>query len=167
MRNKANFRKSQMNVTNLLTTNYEQLTMNYVQKNKPNSKPIKANSKPIKANIMPKQSQFKPKQTQFQRQKMLLRMTINNRRKSLGYFADEIEAPNAYDRLTKKYHGQYPGFICELFSRLDFDNMLDFSQIWESFGDRILRRTAKCGPTAMATGWITINRYTKTFFWRI
>ncbi len=29
---------------------------------------------------------------------MLLRLTINPRRKSLGYYADEIEAPNAYDR---------------------------------------------------------------------
>ena len=28
---------------------------------------------------------------------MLLRSKINNRRKSLGYYADEIEAPNAYD----------------------------------------------------------------------
>jgi hypothetical protein len=29
---------------------------------------------------------------------MLLRMMINTRRKSLGYYADEIEAPNACDR---------------------------------------------------------------------
>ena len=57
---------------------------------------------------------------------MLLCMTINTRRNPLGYYADEIEAPNDYDRLTKKYHGQYPVFICELFSRLDFDNMVEF-----------------------------------------
>ena len=38
---------------------------------------------------------------------MLLRLTINTRRKSPGYYADEIEAPNAYDRLTKKYRGEY------------------------------------------------------------
>jgi len=49
--NKANFRKSQMNVTNLLTTNYEQLTMNYVQKNKPNTNPIKANLPDDQMNI--------------------------------------------------------------------------------------------------------------------
>jgi len=29
---------------------------------------------------------------------MLPRMTINTRRVSFGYYADEIEAPNAYDR---------------------------------------------------------------------
>ena len=29
---------------------------------------------------------------------MLLRITINPRRVSLCYYADEIEAPNAYDR---------------------------------------------------------------------
>jgi len=29
---------------------------------------------------------------------MLLRMKINTRLKSLGYYTDEIEAPNAYDR---------------------------------------------------------------------
>jgi hypothetical protein len=42
----------------------------------------------------------KPKQTQFQRQKMLLRMTINGRRNSFGYYTDEIEAAKAYDRLS-------------------------------------------------------------------
>jgi len=29
---------------------------------------------------------------------MLLRLTINGRRKSFGYYADEIEAAKAYDR---------------------------------------------------------------------
>ncbi|HUS74081.1 MAG TPA: hypothetical protein VMY06_13560 [Sedimentisphaerales bacterium] len=29
---------------------------------------------------------------------MLLRLTTNGRRESFGYYADEIEAPNAYDR---------------------------------------------------------------------
>jgi len=53
MQNKANFPKSQMNVTNLLTTNYEQLTMNYVQKNKANTKPNKANTKPIQTQSNP------------------------------------------------------------------------------------------------------------------
>ena len=43
MRNKPNFRKTQMNLTSFLTTNYEQRTMNYEVKNKPNSNPIKPN----------------------------------------------------------------------------------------------------------------------------
>jgi len=90
---------------------------------------------------------------------MLLRMKINARRKSLAHYTGQIEAPNTCDRLTKKYHGQYPVFICELFPRLHFDNMLDFSQIWESFGNRILRRTAKCGPTATAGGRLITGKY--------
>jgi len=36
MQNKANFLDAQMNVSTVLTMNYEQLTMNYVQKNKAN-----------------------------------------------------------------------------------------------------------------------------------
>jgi hypothetical protein len=68
MQNKANFRKSQMNVNKVLTKDYEQMDTWSIGKTKPikaNSKPIKANSKPIKANIMPKQSQYEPKQTQL------------------------------------------------------------------------------------------------------
>jgi hypothetical protein len=49
----------------------------------------------------------KPNQSQFQRQKMLLRLTINGRRKSFGYYADEIEAAKEYDRVAKKYRGEY------------------------------------------------------------
>jgi hypothetical protein len=64
MQNKANFRKSQMNVNKVLTKDYAKMDTWWGGKNKANSKPIKANSKPIKAN----QSQFKansnPKQTQ-------------------------------------------------------------------------------------------------------
>jgi len=59
LQNEPNFPDALMNVTNLLTTNYEQLTMNYVQKNKPNTNPIKPNTKPIKAYKMPKQTQNK------------------------------------------------------------------------------------------------------------
>jgi hypothetical protein len=62
MQNKANFQKSQINVSDCITRDYEQMDTWSRRKNKPNSKPIqtqyKANSKPI-------QSQFKPKQTQF------------------------------------------------------------------------------------------------------
>ena len=38
---------------------------------------------------------------------MLLRLTINGRRESFGYYADEIEAAKAYDRSARKYHGQF------------------------------------------------------------
>jgi len=57
MQNKANFRKSQMNVNAFITMNYEQSTMNYEIKNKPNSKPIQSQFKP---NTKPIQSQYKP-----------------------------------------------------------------------------------------------------------
>jgi len=43
MQNKANFRKSQMNVNKVLTKDYENKTLGEHGKNKPNSKPIKAN----------------------------------------------------------------------------------------------------------------------------
>ena len=68
MQNKANFRKSQMNVTKVITTDYEKRTLSEPGKNKANSNPIKANTNPIKANIMPKQIQNEPKQSQFQTQ---------------------------------------------------------------------------------------------------
>jgi hypothetical protein len=67
MQNKANFRKVKLNVTTVLTKDYDKMDTWSIGKNKPNSNPIqtqsnpiKANSKPIKANIMPKQSQSKP-----------------------------------------------------------------------------------------------------------
>ena len=73
--NKPNFRKSQMNVNNVLTKDYEIMDTWWSGKNKPNSKPIqtqyKANSKPI-------QTQNKAKQTQFQRQKMTAPATNRN-----------------------------------------------------------------------------------------
>jgi len=40
---------------------------------------------------------------------MLLRLTIIGRREPFAYCADEIEAPNAYDRAANKYHGEYAG----------------------------------------------------------
>jgi hypothetical protein len=64
MQNKANFKKGQMNVSDLLTMNYEQRTMNYEIKNKPNSNPIqtqyKANSKPIQTQYEPNSNPNKP-----------------------------------------------------------------------------------------------------------
>ena len=47
MQNKANFRKSQMNVNKVLTKDYEDKTRSGSGKNKANTKPNKANSKPI------------------------------------------------------------------------------------------------------------------------
>ncbi len=41
------------------------------------------------------------------RKKWQVRLTINGRRESFGYYADEIEAAKAYDRLAKKYRGEY------------------------------------------------------------
>ena len=58
--NKANFGKAQMNVSSLLTEEYENKTLGGCGKNKPNSKPIKANTKPIKANTNPIRTQYKP-----------------------------------------------------------------------------------------------------------
>ena len=68
MQNKANFRKSQMNVNKVLTKDYEKRTLGQRGKTKPikaNQSQFKANSKPIKANKMPKQTQNKANQTQF------------------------------------------------------------------------------------------------------
>ena len=72
--NKANFRKTQMNVNKVLTKDYEQMNTWSSGKNKANSKPI--------------QTQYKPKQTQFlsaisvagQRLKMLMYLKMNPRR---------------------------------------------------------------------------------------
>jgi hypothetical protein len=73
MQNKANFQKSQMNVSKVLTKDYVKNDTWWSGKNKAKTKPIqtqyKANTKPIqsqfKANSKPIQSQFKPKQSQF------------------------------------------------------------------------------------------------------
>jgi len=62
MQNKANFRKSQMNVNSCFTMKYEQRTMNYEIKTNPNE----PKTNPILANKTPIRTQFKPKQIQFQ-----------------------------------------------------------------------------------------------------
>jgi len=41
------------------------------------------------------------------RKKWQVRLTINGRRESFGYYADETEAAKAYDRVAKKYRGEY------------------------------------------------------------
>ena len=47
MQNKANFRKSQMNVNNLLTMDYVKWTLGERGKNKPNTNPIQTQTNPI------------------------------------------------------------------------------------------------------------------------
>lgn len=39
--------------------------------------------------------------------KWQVRLTINGRRASFGYYADETEAAKAYDRVAKEYRGEY------------------------------------------------------------
>ncbi len=61
--NKANFRKSQMNVSPVITREYKNNSNWTLGENKPNSNPIKANQtqlKPIKPNSKPKQTQTNP-----------------------------------------------------------------------------------------------------------
>jgi hypothetical protein len=41
------------------------------------------------------------------RQKWEVRLTVNGKRRSFGYYKDEKEAARAYDRAAKKYRGQY------------------------------------------------------------
>ena len=47
MQNKPNFRKSQMNVTSLITVDYEYIANSKLRENKPNTKPIQSQTKPI------------------------------------------------------------------------------------------------------------------------
>ena len=150
----SQFRKSQMNVNNLLTMNYEQMDTWWSGKKQSQTNPNKANllnarmnvtvsyttnyesKPPIRApkkqsqiskwqkTIQPflpkrimKETRFRvpKKQTQtnpiyrgvasgeagsnlISEAKMLLRMTINPRPNFCGYYADQIGAPNPYDR---------------------------------------------------------------------
>ena len=67
MQNKANFRKSQMNVSIVYTKVYVNETLGQRGKNEPKTNPNEPNQSqlnPIKANKMPKQTQYEPNQTQ-------------------------------------------------------------------------------------------------------
>jgi len=65
MQNKANFRKSQMNVNILLIRDYDKMDTWSSGKNKPNSNPIQTQFKP---NTNPIQTQYKPKTKPIQTQ---------------------------------------------------------------------------------------------------
>ncbi len=53
MQNKANFRKVKLNVTNVLTKDYDQMDTWSIRKNEPNSNPIKAKTNPIQSQTNP------------------------------------------------------------------------------------------------------------------
>jgi len=79
MQNKANFQKSQMNVTSLITVDYENKSNWTLGKNKPNQTQFPKSTNECKLTYNKglqkkrrfrspkKQTQFKPKQTQFAR----------------------------------------------------------------------------------------------------
>ena len=60
LQNEPKFRKNQMNVTDLLTRNYDQMDTWSIGKNEPKTNPNEPKTNPIKANIMPIQTQYKP-----------------------------------------------------------------------------------------------------------
>jgi hypothetical protein len=62
--NKPNFRKSQMNVSPVITREYVNWTLGQPGKNKPNSNPIQTQ---FKANLTQNKPNTNPKQTQFQK----------------------------------------------------------------------------------------------------
>jgi len=70
LQNEPNFRKSQMNVSKVLTRNYDKMDTWSIRKNEPKTNPNEPNSNPIqtqfKPNTNPIQTQYKPNQSQFQ-----------------------------------------------------------------------------------------------------
>ncbi|MGB2810097.1 MAG: hypothetical protein WBC22_20320 [Sedimentisphaerales bacterium] len=64
MQNKANFRKSQMNVNNVLTKVYDKKDTWSIGKTKPIQSQFKPNTNPIQTQYKPNQSQNKPNQSQ-------------------------------------------------------------------------------------------------------
>jgi flagellar biosynthesis GTPase FlhF len=99
MQNKPNFRKSQMNVSPVITMNYEQRTMNYEIKNKPNSNPKQTQNKP-KTN--PKQTQNKPKTNPKQTQNKPNTKPIQSQ-----YKANTKPIQSQYKANTKPIQSQY------------------------------------------------------------
>jgi hypothetical protein len=60
MQNKPNFRKSQMNVSKVLTKNYRKLDTWSIRKNEPKTNPNEPKTNPILANKTPIRTQFEP-----------------------------------------------------------------------------------------------------------
>lgn len=60
MQNKANFRRSQMNVNKVLTKNYEQMDTWSIGKNKANTNPIQSQYKPNQTQNKPNTNPIKP-----------------------------------------------------------------------------------------------------------
>jgi len=65
LQNEPNFRKSQVNVSNLIIRGYAQLDTWSIRKNEPKTNPNEPKTNPILANKTLKQSQTNPIQTQF------------------------------------------------------------------------------------------------------
>jgi len=60
LQNEPNFRKSQVNLNNLLKRNYEQMDTWSIRKNEPKTNPNEPKTNPILANKTPIRTQFKP-----------------------------------------------------------------------------------------------------------
>ena len=74
MQNKANFRKTQMNLTTLLTMEYEEMDTWSIRK----TKPIQSQSKPIQSQLKPIKCQNKAKTNPISEEKMLyFKISIN------------------------------------------------------------------------------------------
>jgi len=111
---KPNLLDAQMNVSAVLTKDYdnEQRTMNNERLCKTN--PIQTQYK-AEANLSLRErrslrvsfSESSNRGPISKAKKMLLHLTINGRRKSFGYYADEIEAARAYDNAARKYHAEF------------------------------------------------------------
>ena len=110
MQNKANFRKAQMNVTKVLTRDYENKTLGERGKNKANSKPNKANLLNAQMNVNkvltkeyekmsnwalyenePKTNPIKPNFTSAQR-----------RRTAVQRIKNPLQLPSQISRLSKR-----------------------------------------------------------------
>ncbi len=109
MQNKANFQKVKFNVTEVLTRDYDQMDTWSIRTTKPiqsQSKPIQSQLKPIQSQLKPIKANSNPIKANFRGKKML-RMKINTRPNPLAHYTDQIEAPNAYDRLTGKFRSRF------------------------------------------------------------
>ena len=98
MQNEPNFRKSQVNVTDLLIRNYEQMDTWSIRKNEPKTNPNEPKTNPILANKT-------PERTQFQDQKMP-NLTITYRPYSFAHYENR--------RLFNAEYGLNPSFFVAL-----------------------------------------------------